>query len=75
MRFGHGLDGVSRSVYSRSSQGGGGRSIRLRAWWTCVGEAVPQTITEGVAVLVLICKHVLYGRSCGYWKSQAEIRA
>ena len=53
MRFGHGLDGVSRSVYSRNSQGVGERSIRLRAWWTCVGEAVPQTITEGVAVVLV----------------------
>ena len=33
-------------MYS-SRQSGGKRSIRLPAW-ACVGEAIPQTVTEGV---------------------------
>ena len=53
-------------VVCSNRQGGGERSIRLRACvWACVrvgvracgracvAEAVPQTITEGVTVLVL----------------------
>ena len=47
--FGHRLDG--------NMQGGRERSIRLHAC-ACVGKAVPQTITEGVTVLVLLATNV-----------------
>ena len=42
-------------VVCSNRQGGGESGIRLRACGrTCVAEAVPQTITEGVTVLVLL---------------------
>ena len=41
-------------VACSNRQGGGEKSIRLHAWArACVGETVPQTITEGATVLGL----------------------
>ena len=44
-------------VVCSNRKGGGERSIRLRER-ACVGEAVPQTITEGVTAPVLLAATV-----------------
>ena len=52
-------------VYS-IRQGGWEKGIRPRARRACVGEAVPQTITESVTVLVLFRQVPVLSQPCLY---------